>query len=147
MRVPAASPRASNDIVNAMIQSPLDRYLQHLEAGELAYQVCTDDGNVVFFPRVLSPKTGSTNLEWRISKGLGTVYSTTVMYYRGEPPLNLALVDLDEGFRVMSRIEDIAPEEVRIGMRVALRVRTVELRKLPYPTFTPLNGPSREVLA
>jgi uncharacterized protein len=121
-----------------MTQSPLGRYLEHLEAGELAFQVCADDGSVVFFPRVLSPRTGSTNLDWRISKGIGTVYSTTVMYYRGEPPLNLALVDLDEGFRVMSRVEDIAPEKVRIGMRVTVRVHAPGEGKLPYPTFIPL---------
>jgi uncharacterized OB-fold protein len=127
-----------------MTQSPLGRYLAHLEAGELAYQVCTDDGSVVFFPRVLCPKTGSTNLEWRVSKGIGTVYSTTVMHYRGESPINLALIDLDEGFRLMSRVEDIAPADVRIGMRVTFRAHLGAEKTLPYPTFVPLLDATRD---
>jgi uncharacterized OB-fold protein len=93
----------------------------------------------VFFPRVIAPKTGSANLEWRVSKGVGTVYSTTVVHYRGEPPLNVVLVDMDEGFRLMSRVEDIAPEEVRIGMRVKARVHAPGNAKLPYPVFTPVT--------
>ena len=40
---------------------------------------------------------------------------------RDEDPANLALVDLDEGFRMMSRVEGVAPEDVAIGMRVRVR--------------------------
>jgi uncharacterized OB-fold protein len=127
-----------------MTQSPVGRYIEHLEAGELAYQVCADDGSVVFFPRVLAPKTGNTRLDWRVSKGIGTVYSTTVMYYRGESPLNLTLIDSDEGFRVMSRVEDIPPEKVWIGMRVTLRVHKSGDGSLPYPVFIPLAESGQE---
>jgi uncharacterized OB-fold protein len=124
--------------VEPISQSPLARYVEHLEAGELAFQVCLDDDSPVFFPRVIAPKTGSANLEWRVSKGVGTVYSTTVVHYRGEPPLNVVLVDMDEGFRLMSRVADIAPEEVLIGMRVKARVHAPGDAKLPYPVFVPV---------
>ncbi len=87
--------------------SPLATYTAHCERGELAYQVCTDDGRAVFFPRVIAPGSGSPNLEWRTSKGLGTVYATTVVFNRDAPPHNVALIDIDEGFRMMSRVEDI----------------------------------------
>ena len=101
-----------------MEKSPLGVFQAHWKKGELAYQVCLDDNKPVFYPRAVAPETGSDNLEWRVSKGLGTVYSTTVVHYKGEPPLNVALIDIDEGFRMMSRVEDIDPMQVKIGMRV-----------------------------
>ena len=55
-----------------------------------------------FYPRAYAPVTGSENIEWRVSKGLGTVYTTTEVHYKGEPPLNVAMIDVDEGFRMMS---------------------------------------------
>ena len=61
-------------------KSPLNTYLAHLEKGELAYQFSPEAGKAVFYPRVLCPFTGSGKLEWRVSKGLGTVYATTVVH-------------------------------------------------------------------
>src|SRR5215213_7449780 len=83
-------------------KSPLGTLIEHLKKGELAYQV-TEDGKPIYYPRAVAPVTGG-KLEWRVSKGLGTVYSTTAVNYKGEPPLNVALVDMDEGFRLMSRV-------------------------------------------
>lgn len=120
------------------MKSPLAIYQEHLERGELAYQVDGPDERPVFFPRVLSPVSGNTGLAWRVSGGEGTVYATTVMHYKGEAPLNLALVDLDEGFRMMSRVEGLAAEEVRIGMRVRLRVLPAEGARAACPVFTPV---------
>lgn len=123
-----------------MKQSPLGVYVEHLKKGELAYQVCKDDGKPVFFPRAVAPGTGSSNLEWRVSKGLGTVYATTVVYAKDKPPHNVALIDIDEGFRMMSRVEDIDPLQVKIGMRVKFRVQPGDEKQLPYPVFTPAGG-------
>lgn len=117
------------------MKSPLTVYQDHLDRGELAYQV--SDGRPVFFPRVAAPGTGSTDLAWQVSKGLGTVYATTVNYYRGAPPLNVALIDLDEGFRMMSRVEDIAADAVRIGLRVKLRVLPAAEGRAALPVFVP----------
>jgi len=122
-----------------MKQSPLGTYVEHLKKGELAYQVCTDTDKPFFYPRTVAPETGSTNIEWRISKGLGTVYSTTVVHYKGEPPLNVAMIDIDEGFRMMSRVEDIDPMQVRIGMRVRFRPHPGDEKQPPYPVFVPLE--------
>ena len=84
-----------------------DIYAGHLERGELAYQV-DDEGNAVFPPRV-GP------YEWRVSAGTGTVYATTTVRRRGEEPYDVSLIDLDEGFRIMSR--------VRGGGEIGVRVR------------------------
>ena len=95
--------------------SPLKTYLDHLARGELAYQ-------------------------FSISKGLGTVYATTVVYPAEGKPFNVALIDCDEGFRLMSRVEDIAPERVRIGQRVRFRVHQPGGDEPPCPVFTPAEG-------
>ncbi len=119
-------------------QSPLGTFIEHIRKGELAYQV-TEDGKAVFYPRAVAPVTGG-KLEWRVSKGLGTVYSTTAMNFKGEAPVNVALVDMDEGFRLMSRVEDIDAAQVKIGMRVKFRAHPGDDKQQPYPVFTPAEG-------
>ncbi|HSQ04076.1 MAG TPA: OB-fold domain-containing protein [Burkholderiales bacterium] len=123
---------------NLAEQSPLGKYLEHLKQGELAYQV-DEKGKAVFYPRAVAPVTGG-NLEWRVSKGVGTVYSTTVVYYKNEAPLNVALIDMDEGFRLMSRVEDIDAMQVKIGMRVRFRTHPGDEKQPPYPVFTPAEA-------
>ena len=119
---------------------PLKTYIDHLERGELAYQFSLAAGRAVFYPRTLCPFTGSDRLEWRISKGLGTVYATTIVHPVEGKPYNVALIDCDEGFRLMSRVEDIAPQEVRIGQRVRLRVHQPGGAEPPQPVFVPVEG-------
>ncbi len=120
-------------------ESPLAIYERHLEAGELAYQWSPEAGRAVFYPRLICPFTGSDRLEWRLSKGLGTVHATTVVHPREGEPYNVALIDCDEGFRLMSRVEEIPPSEVKIGMRVKFRVHRPGGGEPPYPVFTPLE--------
>ena len=120
--------------------SPLTTYIAHLERGELAYQFSPSAGGAVFYPRVIAPKTGKADLEWRVSTGLGTVHATTVVHPQQGEPYNVALIDIDEGFRMMSRVEDIAPTQVRIGMRVKFRPHKAEGDEPPYPVFTPAEG-------
>ena len=122
--------------MTAATESPLGRWLQHLGNGELAYQFSPEANRAVFYPRVICPFTGSDKLEWRISKGLGTVHATTVVHQQQGEPYNVALIDVDEGFRMMSRVEDIAPKDVRIGMRVRFRVHQPSGDE-PMPVFFP----------
>ena len=102
------------------MKGPEQTYRDLLEAGEFKLQRCHDCRTNVFFPRIACPRCGSLNLSWVNASGLGTVYSTTVVRRRPEAggDLNVALIELDEGVRMMSRVEDIPPDEVRIGMRV-----------------------------
>lgn len=120
--------------------SPLATYIEHLKRGELGYQFSPSSNEAVFYPRVIAPKTGAADLEWRVSKGLGTVHATTVTHPQKGDPYNVCLVDMDEGFRLMSRVEDIDPLAVKIGMRVKFRVFTPEGDEDPYPVFTPAEG-------
>lgn len=120
--------------------SPLATYIAHLKRGELGYQFSPSLGQAVFYPRVIAPKTGAADLEWRVSKGLGTVHATTVVHAQGGATHNVCLVDVDEGFRMMSRVEDIDPRQVKIGMRVKFRVHAAEGEEDPYPVFTPVEN-------
>jgi len=124
----------------APVTSPLKTYLAHLERGQLAYQWSSAAGRAVFYPRLLCPSTGSDQLEWRVSKGLGTVYSTTVVHPPEGAPYTVALVDCDEGFRLMSRVEGITPEQVRIGMRVQFRAHRPGGEEPAMPVFFPVEA-------
>jgi uncharacterized protein len=118
--------------------SPLATYLAHLKKGELGYQFSPSSNAAVFYPRVIAPGTGAADLQWRVSKGLGTVHATTVVHPREGAPYNVCLVDVDEGFRMMSRIEEIVPADVTIGLRVKFRVHQPPGDEDPYPVFTPV---------
>src|ERR1051326_7140820 len=91
-------------------QSPLKTYLDHLERGELAYQ---------------------------FSPGPARVRAATVVHPPEGAPFNVALIDCDEGFRLMSRVEDIPPADVKIGMRVHFRVHRPGGEEPPCPVFVP----------
>jgi uncharacterized OB-fold protein len=121
-------------------ESPLATYIAHLRRGELGYQFSPSAQQAVFYPRVIAPRTGAADLEWRVSVGLGTVHATTVVHAQGGETYNVCLVDVDEGFRMMSRVEDVPPRDVKIGMRVRFRVHTPEGDEDPYPVFTPAEA-------
>jgi uncharacterized OB-fold protein len=123
-----------------MAESPLAVYQGYLDKGELAYQWDKAAGRAVFYPRVVSPYSGSIDMEWRVASGLGTVYATTVTYpFKGDG-YNIVLVDLDEGFRMMGRVEEIKPLAVKIGLRVKFRVHPGEGDQPAYPVFTPMDA-------
>ena len=121
----------------AEAQSPLAIYQSYLDKGQLAYQWSPEAGRAVFYPRLVCPYSGSTTLEWRVASGRGTVYATTVTHPQQGKPYNVALIDCDEGFRLMSRVEEIDPAWVKIGMRVRFRVHPAEGDQPAYPVFTP----------
>jgi uncharacterized OB-fold protein len=101
--------------------SPAAAWAEHCRARRLAYQVAPD-GTPVFPPRLAQPGTGAP-LRWVASAGRGEVHATTVVRRRGEAPHNVALVELDEGFRMMSSVVGLDPQDVRIGLRVRLAWR------------------------
>ncbi len=119
--------------------SPLGAYVAHLQRGELGYQFSPSLGKAVFYPRVIAPVTGADDLEWRVSKGLGTVHATTVTHPAKGDPYNVCLVDMDEGYRLMSRVEGIDPFAVKIGMRVVFHAHPADGDDDPYPLFSPID--------
>lgn len=120
--------------------SPRQIYLDYLRRGQLAFQRDAA-GSPVFFPRLMSPSRGDTELRWQTSQGFGTVYSTTVVRPKSGTSYNVSLIDLDEGFRLMSRVEG-EPSKINIGARV--RVRVVDEGPEPIPVFDLVTSPEAE---
>ncbi|HVW39993.1 MAG TPA: OB-fold domain-containing protein [Amycolatopsis sp.] len=107
-------------------------YARFLSEGVLAYQRCDDCARAVFPPRVLCPDCGGTSLDWQRSHGEGTVYSATTVYPRDGDPYHVALIDVGDGFRMMSNVVGVA--EVPIGAPVRARVEFGD--GAPRPVFT-----------
>jgi uncharacterized protein len=108
---------------------PAAIYRDNLAAGKFAIQICDACGDkAVFPPRAICPACGGTALHWQDAGGAGTVYATTVVRDRPENggDRNIALIDLAEGARLMSRVEGLPPAEVRIGMAVTARIATTD---------------------
>ena len=99
-------------------------YWEALQRHELYFQRCADCRLDRFPPRALCPACLSAAVEWVRASGRATVYSYTVTYqnqapgYRDELPYVLAVVQLEEGPRLMTNLIDCAPDAVRIGMAV-----------------------------
>jgi len=103
--------------------SPEAAFRAHLLEDRFMIQRSRSTGRYVFFPRIMVPGTGESDLEWVAPSGRGTVYAATVV--RQKPPApsyNIVLIDLEEGPRMMSRVVGIPPEAVKIGQRVQAKV-------------------------
>jgi uncharacterized protein len=122
----------------ADVASPTAIVAWHWNAGRLAFPV-TPAGDPVWPPRAAAPGTGEP-LTWRVSAGAGTVYAATALHARDEDPRSVVLVDLDEGVRLMSRVEGIAASAVQPGLRVTARFTEPDADGARIPFFVPGNA-------
>jgi uncharacterized OB-fold protein len=101
--------------------APEQSFQEYLRAGELRLQFCTDCAKHFFYPRTLCPTCGGRALEWRRVSGAGIVYSTTIIRQRPERggDYNVSIIELGEGVRMMSALRDVAPGDVKIGLKVS----------------------------
>jgi uncharacterized OB-fold protein len=115
---------------------PEQEFFAHLAQGRFMLQRSTSTGGTVFYPRVAEPGTGATDLEWVEASGRGVVYSTTIVHQRPPAPdYNVVLVELEEGPRLISRVDGVPPVDVKIGMRV--RARILQESEGPLLVFVP----------
>jgi uncharacterized OB-fold protein len=105
-------------------RGPEAEYRRRLGQGTFEIQRCDSCARHFFFPRVLCPHCGSGEVSWVRPCGRATVYSTTVVRRRAEEggDYNVAIVQLAEGPRLMSRVEELPPADVRIGAAVEARI-------------------------
>ncbi|WP_103380678.1 Zn-ribbon domain-containing OB-fold protein [Pseudonocardia dioxanivorans] len=101
----------------------LSHYIAGLAAGELRITRCTVCGTTQFPPRRVCPQCSTADsAEWITAGGAGTVWSYCVFHKAympapaPQPPYTVAVVELDEGTRLITNIVETA--EVRIGMPV-----------------------------
>ena len=115
-------------------------YQEFLAQGEFRIQQCDACARHVFYPRVLCPHCGSTQLGWRMASGNGVVYACSVIM--GKPGTDsdyaVVLVDLQEGVRLMSHVVDCDQHAVTIGMPVSARI--IEKEGKPLVVFAPANA-------
>jgi uncharacterized protein len=109
--------------------------------GKLVIQYCKDTGRPQFFPRPVSLATGRRRLEWREASGRGTVYSFTNTFsawpgHEHRVPYLCALVELEEGVRIVCNLVNVKAEDVRIGMQVKLVWEKLS-EDFNYPAFEP----------
>ncbi len=102
-------------------------FAQHqaaLAEGRFLIQQCGDCSQHIYFPREVCPHCGSNDLALVPPSGLGTVYSVTTVRRKPDAggDYNVCLIDLDEGVRLMSRVEIAPVDAVQIGQRVQARV-------------------------
>lgn len=124
-------------MTKSSIPGPEAQFRAFLKQGRFMIQRSKSTGVHVFYPRLAVPGSGESDLEWVEASGTGAVYSTTVVRNRPEKggDYNVALIDLAEGPRLMSRVVGIDPTEVRIGMKV--RAVIDELDGAPQVLFAP----------
>ena len=91
---------------------------------QLLLQWCSQCDQVVWFPREVCPGCFGATLEWRPASGRGEVYACTVENRPsmptpfGDDPYVVALVQLDEGARLMTNVVGCPPDSVTVGMPV-----------------------------
>lgn len=116
---------------------PEHEFRARLADGSFCMQKCDDCGKHIYYPRAVCIHCGGIKLSWVEASGEGTVYSTSVIHQRPEQGenYNVAIIDLKEGPRMMSRVEGIAAADVKIGMNVKARI--AEEFDTPFIVFDP----------
>jgi len=118
-------------------------FWEGVKAGKLLIQRCAACGRLRHPPGPMCP--GCQSLEWsaREASGRGTVYSFVVAHDPPVPPFQyphaIALVELEEGTRLVANLVGIDPKAVRIGLPVRVEFAEVE-EGLVLPQFRPVAG-------
>ena len=92
--------------------------------GVLLLQYCEACGRYQFYPRLFCMQCGASNLRWEQASGRGVIYSYTVIRQNKSPefgndtPYNVAIIQLEEGPRLMSNIVDADLEQLRVDLPV-----------------------------
>ena len=110
--------------------------------GELRVQHCTACGHNQLYPRSVCTNCHSADLTWRAASGAGSVYSVTVVRrapnaaLAADVPYAIALIELDEGPRLLANIVGCAPDDIRIDQRVRVDFDD-ECEGVRVPRFRP----------
>lgn len=121
-------------------------YWEAAKRHELVLPRCRQCKTMHFYPRGICPDCMSSDIAWEQVSGKGTVHTFTVVH-RGlkdfplGSPYVIAMVELDEGPRLMTNLVDVEPDatKITIGMRVEVTFADVT----PTATllhFKPVGG-------
>ena len=118
-------------------------YWEAAHEGRLDIPLCGDCGKHHFYPRAICPHCHSDNLKFDTVSGRGEVHTFTIARRPAGPafaddvPYVVALIELEEGPRMMSRVQTDDPESVRIGAKVEVTfVKASDEVTFPYFRMT-----------
>lgn len=114
-------------------------FYQHCAQGELCFQRCTDCGTWRHLPRVMCAHCGSDQWSWQRASGRGRLFSWTVTHqamhpsFAGDVPYIVAVIELDEGVRMVSGVRNLPPDRLQIDLPMEVTFEHVsEDIALPY---------------
>ena len=119
-------------------------YWQAAHQGELKLPRCEACMKFHFYPRSACPFCGSVNLAWQAVSGTGEVYSYTVVHrapstgFAEQVPYVVAVVALDEGPHLMTRLTQVQPGAESIGLRVQVEFERQD-DETTLPVFRPMG--------
>lgn len=130
-----------NDLIpRPLIDGDSRHFWEGLQKNKLFIQECQDCKKYIFYPRSICPNCFSEQISWIQSKGFGHIYSYTVVHhaygpFKEQTPFVVAIVELNEGVRMMTRIlGDRA--QVSIGIPVEITYKKIDDDlTLPYFKF------------
>jgi uncharacterized OB-fold protein len=105
---------------------------------------CRACGRPHFYPRPFCPHCWSDDVDWEEASGRATLYTFSIVRRNDLPPFNervpyvAAVVDLEEGVRMLTNVVDCSLEDVEIGMRLEVTFRD-ETDDVTLPVFRPLR--------
>ena len=124
--------------------SPLtEPYWEAARRGELTTQVCRACDLRIFPPRANCPGCGDASLRWAPVSGRGTLYSFTVArraphpVFAGQLPLVVAIVELEEGPRMITNLVELEEADLEVGVAVVVRFEPIDDSDVVLPVFTP----------
>ena len=110
-------------------------------AGRLDLPHCRPCDRAFFYPRTSCPHCGSEDLGWITSTGRSTLYSY-VISHRPAPgfdgPTVIAVVELEEGPRMMTNVVDVDPTPEALELDMPLQVRFEQRGDVAVPVFAPM---------
>lgn len=112
--------------------------------GQLLLAHCESCGRDHHYPRALCPFCWSTQLTWRPATGRGTLYTYSAVHVNDLPPFAerlpyvAAVVDLEEGPRLMTNLVDCDLDDIRVGMAVEVTYRELT-PEVTVPVFRPAS--------
>ena len=117
-------------------------YWEACKRGELVVQQCQACGGYVFTPEVACTHCLSDKLAWVPSSGRGEIYSFTVIHRPQRPefetPYIAVIIELSEGWHMLSNLLDCQPDQVAIGMPVQVEF-VPRGQDIMLPMFRPLR--------
>ncbi len=97
-------------------------FWEGVEEGELRIQRCSACQELRHPPRPMCPRCQSLDWDYALSSGNGEVYSFIVHHHPPvhgfETPFAIAVVELEEGTRIVGNLPGVPPEKVQVGMPV-----------------------------